>query len=146
MSTINTISQLKAAYPYQFTKKTYELSLPHGWFSIFVKLCGDVDALLIAQGKGNQRAQWTQVKEKFGTGRFHIKANAAVLPSIVKLTIAAGNETCDVCICCGRPGSEDNFNHYILTLCDQHKADRHAGLQLKIWIESDDEPVLAEAG
>lgn len=144
MSTINTISQLKAAYPYQFTKKTYELSLTHGWLSIFVKLCGDVDALLIAQGKGNHGFHWTQIKEKFGTARFSFGAKKSARPLIAELTITAANSTCDVCICCGRPGGEDTYNEYVLTLCEQHKADRHAGLPLKIWIDSDDEVALGD--
>jgi hypothetical protein len=137
---IKTIRELKERYPYQFTAKTYDLGLTFGWFGVFVQLCNDVDALL-ATHPGSSFT-WTQVKEKFGTCRIHFSASKSVhqYESIGQLVFAASNRTCDMCICCGKPGSMDNTGGYLLTLCSDHAAIRRVDPRaLKIWIEDDDE-------
>ena len=150
MSEIRTINDLKAAFPYQFTERTYELGLTHGWFSNFVTLCRDVDQLLKDLGQGTQDFTWLQIKEKMGTARNHFTLIPAfeeledypekrvITHAIVKLTGPASTATVKICACCGEPGSLDSHEGCYLTLCEYHKAMRHAGEDLAIWLDSDD--------
>jgi hypothetical protein len=140
---IKTIRELKERYPYQFTPKTYELGLTHGWFYVFVQLCKDVDALLAT--RPGSSFTWRQVKEKFGTCRIHFAASKSAHQdeALGQLVLAASNKTVNMCICCGKSGSMDSTGGYMLTLCPEHAAVRRVDprASLKIWIESDDEVV-----
>ena len=51
----------------------------------------------------------------------------------------ASTATVKICACCGEPGRLDIHEGYYLTLCEHHKAMRHAGEDLAIWLESYDE-------
>ncbi len=151
MSEIRTLNDLKKAYPYQFTKRTYELGLTHGWFANFVTLCCGVDQLLKEWGQGTQDFTWLQVKEKMGSARYHFTLIPAfeelsdypekrvIIQAIVKLTGPASNATVKICACCGESGSVDNYQGFYLALCERHKAMRHAGQNLSIWLNSDDD-------
>jgi hypothetical protein len=63
---MTTPKSLKARFPYQFAGKNIGISTARGWFPIFEKLCADIDLLL---GEDKRSFHWTQVKEKFGSGR-----------------------------------------------------------------------------
>ena len=150
MSEIRTINDLKAAFPYQFTERTYELGLTHGWFQNFAQLCRDVDQILKEFGNGTQDFTWLQVKEKLGTARYHFSLIPAfedlddypekrvITHALAKLTVPASDATCHQCAVCGRPGSMDDTNGYYLTVCDEHKARRQAGEVFDLYPEDDE--------
>ena len=59
---------LKARFPYMFEGENIGLSLYRGWLPILVWACEEIDAVLGANKRG---FHWTQIKEKFGSGRFY---------------------------------------------------------------------------
>ena len=60
-----------------------------------------------------------QVKEKFGGLRFYIGAAPQEYRDLVD---AAENESYTLCATCGKPGTLDQTQWWVLTLCDEHKA------------------------
>lgn len=62
------LDELRARYPYQFAGENIGLCVPKGWIPAFAKLCADIDQVL---GKDQFGFHWTQLKEKFGSGRFY---------------------------------------------------------------------------
>ena len=63
---MTTPKTLQARFPYQFSGKHIGISTARGWFPIFEQLCFDIDQLL---GEDKRSFHFTQVKEKFGSGR-----------------------------------------------------------------------------
>jgi hypothetical protein len=114
MTTIRTGNELKKAYPYQFTSRTFKLSRPHGRFATFIGLCQSADQLLKEFGNGTHDANWLQVNAMLGTScnhtshipafdvlrRFSVKAAGTY--AIGDLTLAAWNATCQQCSACRR--------------------------------------------
>lgn len=62
-----------------------------------------------------------QVKEKFGGLRIYTdKYNEIYSPFLESLL----SQSTTICEWCGKPGSADNSNYWILTLCDEDKEKR----------------------
>lgn len=152
-----TPAELKAKYPYMFSKEILGVSLTHGWIDLFARLCDDVDALL---GQQKHRFYWTQVKEKFGSARFYWRfgryepqvnldilgpgaivnvkvpsvrrqraenSDDALMQQISELVNEAERKTRQTCIACGEPGQIDSTRGYLLVLCEEHRQQRKAG-------------------
>jgi hypothetical protein len=77
---MTTPKSLKARFPYQFEGKNIGISTARGWFPIFEKLCADIDLLL---GEDKRSFHWTQVKEKWGSGRAYFAVDKADGPLYV---------------------------------------------------------------
>lgn len=123
-------AELKARYPYQFNNpKSLGVSFARGWFKGFAQLCAEIDEIL---GEDKRGFVWAQVKEKFGSARFHFdivgrtRKNAKIAEQILDLTLKAGRRTAKQCIVCGEPGEIRTDDGYMLCLCDAHKAVRGA--------------------
>lgn len=133
-----TPAELKARFPYQFDNpKSLGISFARGWFKGFAELCAEIDALL---GDDKRGFVWAQVKEKFGSARFHFDIigrtgkNVAVARKIQALALEAANRTAKQCIVCSAPGEMRNEGGYVLCLCDAHKAVRDARF---LYLEDD---------
>ncbi len=140
-----TPAELKALYPYQFNNpKSLGISFARGWFKGFVELCTEVDALL---GDDKRGFVWAQVKEKFGSARFHFDIvgrsgkNVKIARQIQELVFHAANRTAKQCIVCGAPGEMSNDGGYVLCLCDAHVAVRDSRFFYLKVDQAADEPV-----
>lgn len=126
---IRTPGDLIRRYSYQF-QRSIDLTFHKGWFDIFVQLCADVDAVLHENRYG---FFWVQIKEKFGTARFHYmldffgddledrtEEQTRAAKAIFDLVEAAKSLTAQRCIVCGTPGTLNQDGGHLLTLCDFH--------------------------
>ena len=150
-----TPNQLKARFPYMFEGEYMELAFPRGWFAIFVQLCEQIDLLLGADRRG---FHWVQIKEKFGSARYHYELEPAegedvyprpppsspaaierlrIRTEIRELIGRAHSASCSHCIVCGRPGQLHEFE-WTLVLCDEHIAQRETGGLGNFYLEEDD--------
>ncbi len=143
---MNTIKALEIKFPYQFKGKNIGIDIALGWSAIFEQLCSDIDILL---GEDKQGFHWTQVKEKFGSGRaywalgkkdgpIHIdiigtnqvtsiisnSSKSELTESISLLVNTAMDKTYSTCAVCGEPGKVDQTGGYLLVLCPKHIAQR----------------------
>lgn len=132
---------LSLRFPYMFERKNLGIGTYKGWFTIFEKLCEDIDQAL---GKDKLNFGWDQVKEKFGTARFYFSPVRPKKPhegatseeaarylegvkkfeAIQKLVWEAEAQTAQTCALCGRPGELDESVYFVLTLCQDHKVIR----------------------
>lgn len=139
---MNSPKELKAQCPYMFSENNLGFGFTHGWFPSFAKLCTDIDSLL---GENKQGFHWIQLKEKFGTARYRwglarkpIAAKSLISASIRKLVDAAESETQDTCIYCGKPGTIQNFQGYLLVECEEHRRLTELGPRKSPWFEGDE--------
>ncbi len=140
-----TPAELKARYPYQFNNpKSLGVSFARGWFKGFAKLCAEIDEIL---GDDKRGFVWAQVKEKFGSARFHFdivgraRKNAKIAQQIQDLVLKAGNRTARQCIVCGGAGKMRTEDGYVLCLCDAHVDVRDARFFYLADDQAVDEPV-----
>lgn len=134
---VTTPRELQDKYPYMFAGPDPNVSFARGWFSLFVRLCKDVDTLL---GEDRMRFRWTQVKEKFGTARFHFElgrarpgmrtgqAKAQLMSDLMQLTQRASLASAKQCVICSAPASLDETDLVYMTLCPPHREQRKVGL------------------
>jgi len=147
------MSTVKERFPYMFAGDYIGLSMTHGWEPMFVKLCEDIDALL---GDDKRKFHWTQLKEKFGSARFHWSMdNARIASDLInperlaiakqaatslreKIALLVGEaqaKTQHMCVVCGQPGKVDPAGIHMLVLCDEHIRQREADKLPKFWCE-----------
>lgn len=160
---MNTLKQLEARFPYQFTGPNIGISIAPGWNPIFQQLCEQIDELLGDDKKG---FHWEQCKEKFGSARLYwsmrgngsgIKVNfisevgdvtslnipkkekpgSSVSEQIGALIDAAEGKTRHACIICGEPGKTNNQDGFVLVLCEEHARQRRAGDLPSNWFWDD---------
>ena len=75
-----------------------------GWFELIRKLSSDIEDVARKEGRNPEEDAWpeaTQVKEKFGTLRFHVR-NAS--DEIRNMIARAGEESERICEATGKPG------------------------------------------
>ena len=106
-------------------------------FAHFEKLCEDIDTLL---GDDKRKFHWTQLKEKFGSARFHwAVVNARTPPELQKtisaLVGAAQAKTQHMCVVCGQLGQIDYSQPHMLMLCDEHVRQRSENKLPNFWCE-----------
>ncbi len=131
---MNTVTE---RFPYQFEGDNIGLSMTHGWEPTFEKLCEDIDTLL---GDDKRKFHWTQLKEKFGSARFHwAVVNARTPPELQKtisaLVGAAQAKTQHMCVVCGQLGQIDYSQPHMLMLCDEHVRQRSENKLPNFWCE-----------
>jgi hypothetical protein len=78
---------LQAKYPYMWAGKHIGISIPKGWMLIFEDLCDAIDQIL---GDDRQGFHWSQVKEKFGAGRFYYDYKKGSGPLRIDVQTPAG--------------------------------------------------------
>jgi hypothetical protein len=153
----NSLKDLRARYPYQFSGPWLEIEVAKGWIPLFARLCSDVDQALGADTYG---FYWSQIKEKFGSARFYYRFGERepvpsdyrpdrdhglnyqqVVMEVFNLTEQAEEATLSVCLACGKAGSRDSTGGYLLVLCPEHRVQRRrsvAGQPLIAWKTLDD--------
>jgi hypothetical protein len=77
-----------------------------------------------------QDTEVLQVKEKFGGLRFYTSGATEEFDAMID---RAEDESYSLCEWCGQLGSMDDNGRWLLTLCEQHKADRAAGGRYSRW-------------
>lgn len=87
----------------------FDGSVGRGWLPLLDRLARDLIAL------GWDR-ELRQVKEKFGTLRFHVRASSAAIDARIDQAEAESATTCEEC---GAPARERNVRGWIATLCDR---------------------------
>ena len=137
--------QLKAKYPYMFAGENMGLSIARGWFSIFVKLCEEIDALL---GENKRGFHWVYIKEKMGSARLHwdldrdaedaLEDRAELRTCIRDLVAQATSMTHSHCAVCGEPGRLQHHGGWQLVLCEDHGRQREAGAMESPWFSEGD--------
>lgn len=150
---VTTPRELKDKYPYMFAGPDLGISFARGWFPSFVQLCVDVDQLL---GEDRMRFRWIQVKEKFGTARFHFElgrarpgmrtdqAKAQLMSDLLKLTQRASLASATQCVICSAPASLDETDLVYMTLCPLHREQRKVGFPPldPAWFAPDHSPQI----
>lgn len=142
---LHTEEMLVKSFPYMFNQENIGFSFYRGWMPIIAGACIDIDQLL---GGDRERFHWTQLKEKFGTGRFHfaLDGDSEVrgdiylqevvwsfstpksgdgAPSTLRRTIsalvrAAEEESARNCMICGEPARPQSYWGNFMNLCSDH--------------------------
>ncbi|KQT51180.1 hypothetical protein ASG43_21485 [Aureimonas sp. Leaf454] len=99
---------------YQFPKH-FSFEFGPGWGPIMDELCRRVDAVLDDDWKDGQSFQWTQCKEKFGSGRFY-NSGPDEVERHVDWAEAVTLRTCEQC---GQPGIMRRDGWFGVR-CDEH--------------------------
>lgn len=136
-----TPSELKALYPYQFTKSDDRLAFTRGWFGLFAATCRRVDETL---GNDKRGFQWLQLKEKFGSARWYWQmdksagtADPEMKQRLLDMIQGEVTKTETTCIVCGDVGERNSYGGYHLVLCPTHSKLRRVdpGLTGIIWLD-----------
>lgn len=123
------IAELKAKYPYQFSRTCWEL--PPGWIRVIGILSGLLDEQLENAGFKSEREKsgifggWTQLKEKYGGGKFYrvtgeFEMDDVLSDRISSLIRAAEDLSYETCEKCGVLGEIRDDLWWKRTLCDEH--------------------------
>lgn len=166
MSSIQTPTELVAAFPYMFPKDMIDsISLNRGWFHTFSELC-----VAINEALGDERDQrefyWIQTKSKFGAARFYFsmkstapagvhysiqqtdgslkmvgkpKSKDPLMQQIDDLVCAAHELTSHQCEVCGAPAKIGRHGGVYATYCPEHARMTavNEGLPPHYWSASD---------
>jgi hypothetical protein len=86
-----------------------------GWFNLLDCLCGVVQASAALRDHGRVRVE--EIKSKYGSLRFEACGLSPAEEAQVALAEALSERTCETC---GAPGSEQDRNGWVSTLCVAH--------------------------
>jgi hypothetical protein len=92
-----------------------------GWGDIITRLVADLEGL------GWDR-NICQIKEKYGTLRFYIGGGTTEIFDRIHQAEEESSKTCEVC---GQPGTLDNEHYWVVTNCEECRANRHAKKEAK---------------
>ncbi|HJV74739.1 MAG TPA: hypothetical protein VJ654_10995 [Noviherbaspirillum sp.] len=93
-----------------------------GWFELIWNLSKDIEQIAYNEGRNPAADTWpeaTQVKEKFGSLRFHLRFNTCSAPMRTLLE-SARDASEHICEECGQPGTPVQQHHGIQALCPHH--------------------------
>lgn len=113
-------------------KARLEISMPIGWYPLFIELCKNIYAVLKQYPESKFiNVYFTQVKEKFGVLRAYIRVSPETNISedilkeinnkIFNLIAATERKSVDICERCGEPGENIFKNGWLKALCEKHK-------------------------
>ena len=132
MNPENTL-RLFSAFPYLYrgrSKSVHESSMSYGfqcgdgWFDLVWSLSQAIEDTARKDGLDPQSDAWpeaTQVKEKFGTLRFHLRERNEATMALAESALVASQGICEEC---GQPGSPTaNSRSPSKTLCPMHAED-----------------------
>lgn len=131
---IQDVESLKLRFPLMFAGSVISMDFYKGWFTDFVRLCCELDALL---GEERHRFHWVQLKEKFGSYEMYFSfswpskdENDEGFASMTALRerVRSAVERCAVvmdhkCCVCGDLGTKRTDTPWVATLCDYHDTD-----------------------
>ncbi len=93
----------------------------NGWFDLIWNLSQAIEELARQEGLEPQSDDWpeaTQVKEKLGTLRFHLKNHNDSIHALIDQAREDSEKICEVC---GAPSQQvDNAWHWVKSLCSKH--------------------------
>lgn len=117
--------ELMEKYPLQFRMVTeyqggpghpiqmFGIETNKGWSALIEKMCADIDVHMKILAEPIL-FQWSQIKEKFGGGRFYYNGGDDVISKIVS---DAENDTYDVCEVCGSRDDVGQTLGWITVIC-----------------------------
>lgn len=88
-----------------------------GWFDLLWQLCESLETLVVAaEQETGCPFEVLQVKEKFGSLRFHANYSNDAISTVIEAAEVESWHTCEIC---GQPGGlrDSSWNQ---TLCDEH--------------------------
>ena len=92
-----------------------------GWLDLIWNLSRGIEDIALQEGLEPQSDDWpeaTQVKEKLGTLRFHLKNYNEGIHALIDEALEASGKICEVC---GAPSQQvDNARHWVKSLCSEH--------------------------
>lgn len=95
-----------------------------GWFDLIRKLSADIEHAARNEGRNPSSEDWpeaTQVKQKWGTLRFHVGDASDEIRNLIAEAEKASKTICEIC---GAPGSTDyNNRRNVKTVCPGHPLD-----------------------
>lgn len=95
-----------------------------GWYGILERLSRELDAIRQETGTPFRAVQ---VKEKFGTLRFHLADLSGPAAALAMAAVrAAEAESATTCEICGEPGELMSVSGWYSTLCVRHGEDERA--------------------
>ena len=101
--------QLFATFPYLYRGRdkspqeslmSWGFACGDGWFELIWTLSRQIEDAARREGLEPQSAAWpeaTQVKEKFGTLRFHLRARTEAAAALIREAFEASARTCEEC-------------------------------------------------
>jgi hypothetical protein len=99
------------------TCMAWGLECGDGWFNLFYNLNKDINNYLQSlPEKDRPDFYWSQVKEKFGTGRFYCNGGDDKIDDLIT---EAENKSGDTCETCGERGITRG-NGWLYTSCEKH--------------------------
>jgi hypothetical protein len=105
--------------PIEESLMSFGFECGEGWFDLIWTLSQKIEDAAKASGLNPQSDSWpesTQVKEKFGTLRFHLNNHTEVMNDLISEAQEVSAKTCEIC---GNPGSRV-VGRRVKTLCDIH--------------------------
>lgn len=137
---------LQARFPYMFNSEhNIGCAFHRGWMPILSGLCVEIEHML---GERREAFRWRQIKEKYGTGRFHYflrdfsdmdvdlvnppgragviahvesdRAFTTVKRAIFDLVAEGSEETERSCMICSARAEPRTYSRWVLTLCTDH--------------------------
>lgn len=87
----------------------------------FYEWKGEKQPQLVCDKFRSNRPRASQVKEKFGRLRFYMSSETVEMSNLIHKAEGLSYKTCEEC---GQPGSLDDSQYWLLTLCDKCKAER----------------------
>jgi hypothetical protein len=104
---------MEQKFPTMFAGKYGGFEIGAGWFHIVEELCTNIEYHLRSHP---QEFTVDQVKEKFGSLRFHTTGGDGYIYGLIRLTESWAENTCEVC---GNRGKLRG-GRWMRTLCDEH--------------------------
>ena len=92
-----------------------------GWFDLIWNLSQAIEDAARHEGLEPESEDWpeaTQVKQKFGTLRFHLNQHTEAISALIEEAGAASEKICEVCG--ASASSVDNARRWCKTLCSIH--------------------------
>jgi len=124
--------QLSETYPKIFVNRDKDMtescmywgmSVGDGWYDLIDTLCRNIQNYIDHNStETNPIPQLVaeQVKEKFGTLRFYTSGGDRLIDGMIWFAESMSGRICETC---GKPGSLRQSG-WIVTLCDEHQAER----------------------
>lgn len=118
--------QLYTRHPLIFQERTlpetetamcWGIATGNGWYHLIDALC--IQLQRVTDQDGAPQIIASQVKEKFGSLRFHTREADGRQKAMIELARQISQRTCDVC---GEPGTTASTRRLVATRCKEHAA------------------------
>jgi len=109
------------------TAMCWGLEVGDGWYKLIFKMCAKLEKYL--KKTGNKDFYFTQVKEKFGSGRFYNYGGDDATDKIIEDAETLCGKTCEVC---GKPGNIEKIGGWFYPVCSKHKTEHEQDFKKKL--------------